>query len=348
MNRKFFLISVLIIIMIAIIGCDSINSPMKGVDDNEDLEDRENSQIIGDDRVLSIDPDPKPDEDLITIYFKHKYSDYLVPEVRLAVRGKQSWEQLIVEELLKGPNEHDRSYLMPLGVEVLDVTRKDSTVFVNLSKEFNDDINLTGIPGKEDIPEEKRAIVKAEMKQLGIYSIVNSLTELDGVTNVKFLVENRSISYSDLDEDFAKLIFSGLTGEEQSSNNALLVALSRDRSYILTPSKSVETVFEGLIGEPNWDRVYSLLSKETASKESLPTKEELEKIWPVLISSIELEEEFILDEEIKSDGRAFVTASFNINYASGRKESIDKGIITVVDEDNIWKVRLPEFISDFQ
>lgn len=342
LNRNFFLIAILIVVAIIVVGCSSTDDG----DYTKNKENKENSSLAQE-KVLSIDPDPRPDENTITLYFKHKYSDYLVPEIRTVVREKQSLEQLIVEELIKGPSQHDRSSVMPLGTKVLDVNRKGETVFVNLSQEINNDIDLSGIPGKEDIPEEKRATVKAEMKRLGIYSIVNSLTELDGITQVKFLTDNRSISYIDLDEEFAKLMFPEPIENETNANN-ILVALSRDRTYILTPSKSVQTVFEGLIGEPKWDKVYSLLSKETASKDHLPSREELEKLWPVLINSIELDDSFILDEEIKPDGRAFVTVSFSINFASGKKEKMDKNMIIVVDEDNIWKVKLPEFVSDFR
>ena len=39
------------------------------------------------------------------------------------------------------------------------------------------------------------------MKQLSIYSIVNSLTELDGVNRVKILVNNRSLTYDEIGAD---------------------------------------------------------------------------------------------------------------------------------------------------
>ena len=55
---------------------------------------------------------------------------------------------------------------MPAGVKVLDVTRKGETVCVNLSQEFTDEISLNEIPGKEEIPEDRRSTVKAEMKRL--------------------------------------------------------------------------------------------------------------------------------------------------------------------------------------
>ena len=336
-------IIILALVVFLLTGCSAIGERNKDYDNSGD------NSSLAQEKVLSIDPDPRPEEQTITIYFKHRYSDYLVPEVRTAVRDKQSWEQLVVEELLKGPSQHDRVAIMPPGVRVLDVTRRDDTVFVNLSQEFTEEINLSSIPGKEDIPEEKRDEAEAEMKLLGIYSIVNSLTELEGVEQVKFLVENRAISYVDMGEDLASLFIPEVeTPDTTQSTNTMMAALSRDRSYILTPSKSVETVFKSLLGEPNWDTVYSLLSKETASQAQLSSKEELASLWSALVSGIELDDNFILDEEIKPDGRAFVTVSYTVNFASGKKEKMHRDTIVVVNEDNIWKVKLPVFVSDFR
>ncbi|NLN40654.1 MAG: hypothetical protein GX160_01440 [Clostridiales bacterium] len=336
-------IIILTLVLILFTGCSAIGERDRDYDNNGD------NSSLAQEKVLSIDPDPRPEEHTITIYFKHRYSDYLVPEVRTAVRDKQSWEQLVVEEILKGPSQHDRVAIMPPGVRVLDVTRKDDTVFVNLSQEFNENINLSSIPGKEDIPEETRDEAEAEMKLLGIYSIVNSLTELEGVDQVRFLIENRAISYTDLGEELASLFLPELEAlEDMQSIKPMMVALSRDRSYILTPSKSVETVFESLLGEPNWDTVYSLLSKETASQTQLSSKEDLASLWSALVSGIELDDNFVLDEEIKPDGRAFVTVSYTVNFTSGKKENMHRDTIVVVNEDNIWKVKLPGFVSDFR
>ncbi|NLJ41620.1 MAG: GerMN domain-containing protein [Clostridiales bacterium] len=343
---KYWYKLVLVLCVIAITGCSII-----GGNDYYDSGDKNADKELpsAKEKVLSIDPEPNPEEQTITLYFKHRYSDYLVPEVRTAVRDKQTWEQLVVEELLKGSEYHDRTAIMPPGVEVLDITRKGETVFVNLSEEFIGDIDLAEVPGKEETTEERSAAVKAEMKLLSIYSIVDSLTELAGVNQVKFLVENRAISYIDLDEHLRALMFPQWTemGEDEREN-AVLTALFRDRSYILTPAKSVQTVFEGLLGEPKWDKVYSLLASETASKDRLPTKEELERLWPVLVNGLELDDEFIVDEEIKPDGKAFVTVSYTVNYTSGQKEEMNRDRITVVSEDDIWKVKLPEFITDFR
>ena len=344
MGKNIRHIIILILVLFLFTGCSTMGEKIKYYDEN-----RKDSSPPAQEKVLSIDPDPRSEEQTITIYFKHRYSDYLVPEVRTAVRDKQSWDQLVVEEILKGPSQHDRVAILPPEVRVLDVTRKGDIVFVNFSQEFTGDINLSNIPCKEDIPEEKRDEVAAEMKLLGIYSIVNSLTELEGINQVKFLVENRAISYTDMGENLASLLFPEIeTPEEAQLTNQMMVALPRNRAYILTPAMAVETVFKGLLGEPKWDTVYSLLSKEMANKNQLPSKEELVSLWSALVSGIELDDKFILDEEIKPDGRAFVTVSYTINFASGKKEKMHRDTIVVVNEDNIWKVKLPEFVSDFR
>ena len=343
MGKRVWTIILSIILAVAIIGCGAISDKnIEGEYENDDIEDTK-------EKVLSIDPDPQQKEYSVTLYFKHRFSDYLVPEVRKAIRGQQSLEQLLVEELLKGPSQHDRVSVMPLGLRVLDVTRKGDTTFVNFSREFTEDISLSEVPGKEDTPEEKRLLTEAEMKRLCIYSIVDTLTELEGINQVKFLVENRAISYSDMDGELEKLMFPEINElDEDRLVNTVLIALSRDRTYILTPSKSVDLVFDGLVGEPKWDRIYPLLAKETMGKDSLPAKDDLTSLWSAIVNNIELEKPFISDEEIKPDGRAFVTITYNVSFTSGKKEERQKDKIVVVDEDNIWKVKLPDFISEFR
>ena len=55
-------------------------------------------------------------------------------------------------------------------------------------------------------------------------------------------------------------------------------------------------------------------------------KEELASLWSAVVASIELENTFITDEEIKPDGKAFVTVSYNVTFTSGKKRKRDKGI----------------------
>jgi len=331
--------------IISITGCSVINKYVP-INDNKENENSKKKQNISE-KVLTIDPDPQPKETVVTLYFKHKYFDFLVPETRTVIHEKQTYEQLVVEELLKGPSAHDRVSIMPPGVKVLDVTQKGETVFVNLSEEFIAPIDLTGLYGKADIPEDKVPFVQAEMKRLAIYSIVNSLTELDGVNQVKILVNNKAIGYQEMGQELTDLMLKGLNITEQKSS-AVLVALYRNKDFILSPADSVQLVFEGLVGEPKWDQVYSLLTSESTSQKELPSKEDLQKLWPALISSLELDPGFVKEEEIKADGEAFVTVSYTVNYTSGTKDKKERDLVRVINDNGIWKVQMPRFMQNIR
>ena len=126
----------------------------------------------------------------------------------------------------------------------------------------------------------------------------------------------------------------------------MMVALPRNSLHPNSCHGSGDS-FQGLLGE-----LSGILSiptiKGDGQQNQLPSKEELASLWSALVSGIELDDKFILDEEIKPDGRAFVTVSYTINFASGKKEKMHRDTIVVVNEDNIWKVKLPEFVSDFR
>jgi len=286
--------------------------------------------------TLVVDPDPPPEEKVLTLYFKHEISDNLVPEKRVVFQKSQSIEQLVVEELLKGPKGFQRTTIMPNGVKLIDVSRKSDIVFVNLSKEFRNDIDLSLLPDKANVSEEDRPRVLKEMKRLAIYSIVNSLTEIDGVNQVKFLVENRPCTYSEIG---AELLMGGVSNIDE---NSAMVAISRNKHFILSPSKAVEQVLLGMVGEPNWERVYAFLDTD---HESIPSSlDEFKKFITAKGITLEVDENPIDGEEIKPDGEAFVTAHYTVKYPNGQKVQKNRDLITVVNKDGIWKVRLPEAI----
>ncbi|HZK33877.1 MAG TPA: GerMN domain-containing protein, partial [Bacillota bacterium] len=183
---------------------------------------------------MPIDPNEQTNEVDITLYFKHELADYLVTEKRTVLQENQTLEELIVEELLKGPLTHERRLIMPPGTEIMDVTRQADTVFVNLTNNFLGTIDLAELPGKQNVSEEGMPEVQANMKRLAIYSIVNSLTYINGINQVKLLVGNRQMSYREMGAE--KLM------EEQGANlepDSPMLAIRRNQNTNLTPSRTV-------------------------------------------------------------------------------------------------------------
>jgi hypothetical protein len=231
---------------------------------------------------------------------------------------------------------------MPPNVKLLDVTRKGDTVFVNVSEEFKGDIDLT-LLGKNNVPEDQKENALAQMKRLSVYSIVNSLTELDGVNRVKILVNNRALTYEEMGAELIALQAPNI------SKDTPMMAIVRNKSFILSPSEAVRQVFVSLTEEPQWERVDAFLARKNADGRERLSIDELQKIYLAYIAALEFDNnKFILSEEIKPDGEAFVTVTYAIKYANGKKESRDSDFLRVVNEEGIWKVRVPNFLTNVE
>lgn len=322
-------LSVCLLFVLIISGCVSVdeNAP-RYMSDEEELQ-----EPVQDRKVIN--PERQAVETQVTLYFKHEFADFLVPGRRTVQKGKQSLEELVVEELLKGPAKFGRICIMPPNVKLLDVIRKDDTVFVNLSEAFRGEIDLTVLPGKQNLTEDMRLTVLAEMKRLAIYSIVNSLTEISGVQQVKILINNRSVSYGDLG------MLPLITGLSNITPDSAIMPLSRNSGLILNPAQTVYEVFTGLADELYWERAYSFLAQTDLDGEKIPAIEQFMEMYTAYISEVVFE---IKGEEIRHDGTAFVTADFSVTYANGeRREKINYNL-RVINEEGIWKLIFPDFL----
>ncbi len=127
----------------------------------------------------------------VVLYFGDAMGEGLTSERRMVEFPTSNIiEKIIVEELLKGPQGSQGISVIPTGVKVLSVETKNNVCFVNLSKEFIDKFS-GGSTGE----------------MLTIYSIVNSLTELDTVSAVQFLIEGEkreSLDHITLNEPIAR------------------------------------------------------------------------------------------------------------------------------------------------
>lgn len=94
------------------------------------------------------------------------------------VTGGSVTERYIMDELIRGPISDDLLPVMPEGTELLSVYTEKGVCYVNLSEEFV--INRQGSDS-----EVNRAV----------YGIVDSLTELDYIHSVRFLIAGEAIRY---------------------------------------------------------------------------------------------------------------------------------------------------------
>ena len=114
------------------------------------------------------------EEKRLTLYFASADGQVLVPETRkVYYDSNTSLERIVVDNLLLGPDDADSRSVMPQGTRVIDVTTNAGVCYVNLSVEFlNQNYDLS--------------------EQVIVYSIVDSLTELDSVQKVQIYVNGET------------------------------------------------------------------------------------------------------------------------------------------------------------
>lgn len=111
----------------------------------------------------------------VTLYFSDETSSGLCPEkINVEVIQSQTIENQIVEQLIAGPKDGSHYSTIPPETKIRNIKTEESICYVDLSSEF-----VTKHNGG------------SSSEMLTIYSIVDSLTELDNVTKVQFLIEGQ-------------------------------------------------------------------------------------------------------------------------------------------------------------
>ena len=119
----------------------------------------------------------------ITLYFLDEDSPLLIRVTR-AVEQKEVWDARVwLSELIKGPAADEDARVWPAvrsGItsdDILDIYLNNETLTLDLSANFKQNC----------------ADLSAEREMLLVYSIVNTLTELDGVKRIQFLIEGERV-----------------------------------------------------------------------------------------------------------------------------------------------------------
>lgn len=120
---------------------------------------------------------------IISLYFKNIETNSLIAEAK-CIDVKELYDNpylYLINMLIAGPENEKLESAIPEGTKVNSCTLKGNTVYVDLSKEFIDN-------APRGIDEESMII----------YSIVNTLTELNEVSGVKILINGEeNLEFSD-------------------------------------------------------------------------------------------------------------------------------------------------------
>lgn len=119
---------------------------------------------------------PKEAPVKIILYFSDSQADRLVPEEREVLKNGRPLEEIIVRELIKGPAKKGLIKTIPESARLLSLSVKDGVAYVNFSGEIQTK-HWGGSAGEG----------------MTVYSVVNSLTQLEGIKKVQFLVEGKKV-----------------------------------------------------------------------------------------------------------------------------------------------------------
>ena len=174
-SRTIFSVYAVVKTLCAIDGVYSVRVTVEGQDFISS-----DGSIIGaltsDDINLSIDTDTSETREVI-IYFSNPATNKLIPEVRtIRITDQQPLEQYIIQELINGPADNAHAAVLSDNTTLISVTISDYIGFVNFAKNFID--KNTSSPEKEE---------------QAIFAIVNSMTELEAISRVQFLVEGKKV-----------------------------------------------------------------------------------------------------------------------------------------------------------
>jgi germination protein M len=130
----------------------------------------------------------------VTLYFPQKDGQKLVREIRsIKVTDQQPIAQYIINELIKGPVDENLEPALSTDTVLLSVETSDNICFVNFKANFTDKNSGT-----------------AEKEKMAIYSIVDSLTELDSISRVRFLMDGKRV------DTFGNINIGSMFGRDES------------------------------------------------------------------------------------------------------------------------------------
>lgn len=294
------------------------------------------------DEYLIIDPEQRAVPQKIILYFHLKDSPYLVPvsgsinssNVSLAQRA-----ELVMKELMKGPQTSDTQLIAPLipeGAKITEVSMTGSTAFVY----FDSGITVQPSTGEAYANNQEQTQPDQYTRELLLYSIVNTLTELPGIATVKILIENHFATYAEM----------GLTSLAQANGvepDTSMPSFGRSVDYILQPDDVVALLMnEWGTAQPKWDKIYKFLYSSMADGSALPGVVEISELWAETVRTITLNPESIVIQEMRGDNTALVAVSYEIERTNGQKQPVNLEYFHLVYQGGLWKLKLPPHLLD--
>ncbi len=146
-------------------------------------------RLTADDFTIS-DNEASEFERRIVLYFPDSNNNFLQAESHVLTVGQNKLlASYVLEELMKGPHEQGLHSIIPIGTKVNSIEIQGDVCTIDLSSNFVENKANT-----------------AAGERMTVYSIVNSVTELDEISYVRFLIDGeqaKGYEYISLDDTFS-------------------------------------------------------------------------------------------------------------------------------------------------
>lgn len=137
--------------------------------DKGGTEPRENNEM-----TPPVNPKPTQENEIVILYFSDEQALYLKPEERTVTRGGRPLAQILIEELIKGPQKKGLSKTIPPEAKLISLEIVKGVAFVNFSEEMKTR-HWGGSAGE----------------RMTIQSVVHTLCQLTDIEKVQFLIEGK-------------------------------------------------------------------------------------------------------------------------------------------------------------
>lgn len=149
-------------------------------------------------------------------------------EEKIVIEESNSLEmkaRLIIEEMLKGPKKSENERVIPENTALIGVRIEGKIATVNLSQDFE--------KTKNDA-----------QRLLAVYSVVNTLCQVEGIEAVKILVNGRGLKYTSKEEEIGALSMNNvIMADEIGKNQTVVLDLyfaSEDKTVLKMEKRMVD------------------------------------------------------------------------------------------------------------
>ncbi|MBE0467720.1 MAG: GerMN domain-containing protein [Candidatus Desulforudis sp.] len=177
------------LILVVLTGILALALLVSGCGRSPDPEPVDPAPSNGADGEPPISSEPSESKVTLILYFSDDQAMYLEQEQRETVKGSETLEELVINELMKGPEGRGTGSPIPEGTRLLGVSVVEGVAYVNFSKEFQTK-HWGGSTGESHT----------------VYAIVHSLCELEGIEKVQFMLEGdplETLGHMDLTQPVA-------------------------------------------------------------------------------------------------------------------------------------------------